>query len=733
MKKILAMFLAAAAFVVELKAQGPVYHGSFIGNGAGLTNLPPGGGGLTNGQLGTVNFQGPLNLTNGGTFGPTTIGASGLISANGYVNNPAYGTTNNGVGFWGNGAGLTNLPPGGGGLTNGQLGTVDFQGPFNVTNTSSFFGGVVATGNSSVALSLTGDAQGDYIGNFQSHSGGHTLSIHSVCDLTLIGGTLSFTSGAIGMGGGSILATGLSNNPSYGITNNGVGFWGNGAGLTNLQGLVLPSYALTNFETADSSFVGFLYGQQTIFGNYLVATQTVTGLGGGYFYGNAFGSGGAPALNCWSDANTLPVAIFYQGLAGNQNNITMDGLADLVMNGGHILAQGYSNNAGYGTTNNGVGFWGNGFNLTNLNAANLTGTIPGISLPSNVLTNGQLGTVNFQGPFNVTNTSSFFGSVVLSNASLLGTDFLYSVGSAYIDTLHVSSTSGGLTSTPSALATNGLIVDAPTNGYGYAFVVHSNNAANSTDIFHVDNAGNIKSSIGQIFPTIYTGTGATVTTNAVNNQTNVTVNIPGGGSQTPWAQNVNYAGYTGYGGGTTSWTNGNFGQITNTNNFTLGGSLITQPGTNISQAMFGILYSNTLHASGTPTVALPSSANSAVTLPSASIGFWTATSTHGQPPVDCAGTISITNGNHAGTNGTVGLQFCTVTFSTPYIYPPVVTIAQGTNTSDTVANARAIVGAAFVTATSTTTGFTIFSVDATGQLMASGDYYTLSYQVSPTP
>jgi hypothetical protein len=207
----------------------------------------------------------------------------------------------------------------------------------------------------------------------------------------------------------------------------------------------------------------------------------------------------------------------------------------------------------------------------------------------------------------------------------------------------------------------------------------------------------------------------------------------GGGSQTPWAQNVNYAGYTGYGGGSTSWTNGNFGQITNTNNFTLGGSLITQPGTNITQAMFGILYSNALHASGTPTVALPSSANSAVTLPSASIGFWTATSTHGQPPVDCAGTISITNGNHAGTNGTVGLQFCTVTFSTPYINPPVVTIAQGTNTSDTVANARAIVGAAFVTATSTTTGFTIFSVDATGQLLASGDYYTLSYQVSPTP
>jgi hypothetical protein len=112
MKKLMLWLLTC----LSVAAQGPTYHGTFIGNGAGLTNLPPGGGGLTNGQLGTVNFQGPFNVTNTSSF------SGGVVAT--------------GIGFWGNGFGLTNLNatnltgtiPGtslpSNVLTNGQLGPI---------------------------------------------------------------------------------------------------------------------------------------------------------------------------------------------------------------------------------------------------------------------------------------------------------------------------------------------------------------------------------------------------------------------------------------------------------------------------------------------------------------------------------------------------------------------------------------------------------------------------------
>lgn len=199
MKKILSLLLAASAWA----AMGqPTYHGTFIGNGAGLTNL------------------------------------QGLVL-------PSYV------------------------LTNGQLGTVDFQGPFNVSNTSSFFSGVVATGNSSVALSLTGDTQGDYIAFLQNSSGSATISVDALADLELSSGTLGLNTGSIHlgtgsivMGGGEINATGFNNNAAYGTTNNGVGFFGNGAGLTNLT---MPGDVLTNGQLGTVMLQGPLYNTNAIF------------------------------------------------------------------------------------------------------------------------------------------------------------------------------------------------------------------------------------------------------------------------------------------------------------------------------------------------------------------------------------------------------------------------------------------------------------------------------------
>jgi hypothetical protein len=173
-------------------------------------------------------------------------------------------------------------------------------------------------------------------------------------------------------------------------------------------------------------------------------------------------------------------------------------------------------------------------------------------------------------------------------------------------------------------------------------------------------------------------------------------------------------------------SNGVFTNIT-VSNITLNVGTMTGTG-QIATNVLPATYANwLLHQTngGVPTLSLCLGANSAVTIPSGSVGFWT-----GTPACDAYGIINITNGNNTGTD-VVGYVIFTNTFSHPYLYPPTVTILTESNAlSSNLANIGAVakIGPSATYVVSTTTNWLLLNYQVT-QGFTSSSVYSVQYQV----
>jgi hypothetical protein len=203
--------------------------------GGGVLNIFGNNGIIQSGDGGGTTFQDFMQMSTS----PFRVSVGGLVFANGISNAPTQGTTNNGVGFYGNGAGITNTPLPPQALTNGQLNQVNLQGPVWNTNSENFWTANQGLnfynyGNNSCTISENNNNQlkiSSYA-QMQLSAGGAGINVNTADTFTATTIQCNPTSGNGGIGSFCTIAN-ISSVNAAGVTNtSGINWIGNITGTS---------------------------------------------------------------------------------------------------------------------------------------------------------------------------------------------------------------------------------------------------------------------------------------------------------------------------------------------------------------------------------------------------------------------------------------------------------------------------------------------------------------------
>ena len=429
----------------------------FFGNGRNLTSLS-----ATNVDSGTLNTARlPTTITGIASLTATSLvgDVSGNLTSTGNITTTANVTASSagGFGFFGNGRNVTSLSAtnvDSGTLNNARLPTnVDVSGTLNANGATTL-----------ATATMTGNVNASQV---------------AVSGNTYIGGTLTAAAN---------ITTTANVTASSAV---GLGFFGNGRNLTSLSATNVDAGTLPNARLPTTitgitsltatSLVGDHTGNTTAAGNITTTANVTSGSGAGVgFFGNGRNITNLTATNI--DSGTLNNARLptNHDIAGTLNANGATTLATATMSGNvnasQLAVSGISYIGGVltapaGTTTNvtgnltatgnvtttanvtassgvGLGFFGNGRNITSLSATNVdTGTLNNARLPTN---HDIAGTLNANGATTLA-TATMSGNVNASQLAVSGISYIGGVLTAPAGT--TTNVTGNLTSTGNVTTT----------------------------------------------------------------------------------------------------------------------------------------------------------------------------------------------------------------------------------------------------------------------------------------
>ena len=352
-----------------VSATGNIQGNVFIGNGAGLTNIPAGNivGGYGNANVATF-------LANG--FGSNTIVTTGNITANNF-------TASNVVTL----AGTVELRN-----YNNRLYTNDAEFNTLTVDTVANIVGNVIGGNilTTGYISATGNVTGAYfIGNGSQLTGLPATYGNANVSNFLANGFGSNTITTTGnITGGNILTAGIVS-VAGNVTANNASLTGNlnfGTVVVrnNSNRLFTDDAEFTNVDIGATLDVnGIISATGNITGNYFLGNGSqLTGIsaspGGSPFqfqYNNSGAFGGIPNTNYYSGNGTIEMALSKFEATGVSGIVTVPGTAGYVSVTGNVIAGNVQTGGVVSATGNVTGnyFLGNGSQLTGIAAGNAAG------------------------------------------------------------------------------------------------------------------------------------------------------------------------------------------------------------------------------------------------------------------------------------------------------------------------------------------------------------------------
>ena len=417
--------------VITNNASGVTLSGTLSGTGTGLTSLN--GANIASGIVADARLSANVALLNGNqtfTGSPNFSGAATITNSLNTISGTLNGT------HTGSGAGLTNLAAGN--ITSGTLGLAQLPSVVVTNNrTGLTLGGTfngVFTGNgaglTNVNMALSRVVVGDF-GNFNTAEGLQALQTNNTGTLNTANGfsalinntngSFNTASGASALSGNTAGSRNTANGYSA-LVSNTTGSNNTASGVSALAGNITgmgntaEGYSALQANTVGSTntALGYLAGS-SITGNYnidignsgVAAESGIIRIGDTNYQTTAYIAG----INGTALTGGNPVYVDANGKLGASSSAST--ITSPSTFAGAISATN-ANNTFYGTYN------GNGSALTNLNAANITGTIPLSKLPTSVVTNNGTGYVlggTFNGVFNgngagLTNVSVNLGTVV---------------------------------------------------------------------------------------------------------------------------------------------------------------------------------------------------------------------------------------------------------------------------------------------------------------------------------
>ncbi len=409
--------------LIKRDSSGNFSAGTITGNGAGLVNLNAANltgtipsasiapGSIGNGQLANSSFVvSPGNGVIGG--GPVALGGSVTVGTTATsVNSPGAIVSRDGTGsftagtvtgsFTGNGAGLVNLN-----ATNltGTLPNAALSGTYSstvqLTNATNLIAGTF-TGNGAGLTNLSMSVTAATATNFTGVLAGDVTGTQSSTVVSKVGGVSAI---GVAMGASAALGAGNANSPNTIVKRDATGsfsagtvtgsFSGDGSGLTNVNAAnltgIIPKGALSgaysnalSLTNSTNVIAGTFTGNGAGLTNLSIATPVTATNFSGALAGDVTGTqgvtvvakvGGVTAANVATGANAANTATSINTPSTIVSRDALGGFAGNQISGGTVTGA----------------FVGNGSGIVNLNAGNLTGTIPPATIATGSIQNAQL-------------------------------------------------------------------------------------------------------------------------------------------------------------------------------------------------------------------------------------------------------------------------------------------------------------------------------------------------------
>jgi len=498
--------------VANITATGNIQGNVFIGNGAGLTNIP---GGNIVGGYGNSNVVSLL-----ANFGSNSVSTTGNVTASNVIANNVSTPTVYGQGLAVQGYDFVQMQ-----YSNSVTLPVDH---YDIGTGSWFY---LDSGGATFQSNTTGTFKQVIIGNDSSISATGNITGGNIFTAGAISATGNITANpsSFFIGNGSQLTGIIAASPAPSIVN------GNSSVVVNANGNVTTSVTgVSNVVVVATT------------GEYVTGVVSATGnITGNYFFGNGSQLTGLPATYGNANVTNLLANLGSNIISGTGNITTTANISGnyILGNGSQLtgIAASYGNAnvvsllANFGsnsisTTGNITGglFTGNGAGLTSLTGANVTGTVANATYALNSNSASYANHANVSDVANAVSGSNVSGQV--ANALVAGTVYTAAQPNiTSVGTLTSIATSGDITATGNITSTSGVFTG---NGAGLTNI----NAGNIVGAYGNANVVNLLANFGS--NTISTTGNVTTGNLTVQSDAVITGNLTVNGNTTTVHSNV---------------------------------------------------------------------------------------------------------------------------------------------------------------------------------------------------